>query len=159
MDERKAAGEESAQRRLEAIGRLLGIVDRLRDPGGCPWDREQTLLSMAPYSIEEAYELVEAIEGGDDDATIEEAGDLFMVLAMICRIAAESGRFDVASAADAVSAKLVRRHPHVFGDASVEGSSEVLANWERIKQEERRDKQADASAGAPITPSIAACLL
>lgn len=145
------AGEQRAPR-LEAIGRLLAIVDRLRDPGGCPWDREQTLTSMAGFAIEEAHELVEAIERGDDAACAEEAGDLLMVLAMICRIASEAERFDVAVAAEAVSEKLVRRHPHVFGELEVEGSREVLLNWERIKQEERREKRTDSSAlaGVPL---------
>lgn len=156
VDAAEGRAEEPRAAHLEAIGRLLAIVDRLRDPGGCPWDREQTLTSMAGFAIEEAHELVEAIERGDDEASAEEAGDLLMVLAMICRIASEAQRFDVATAAQAVSEKLVRRHPHVFGELEVEGSREVLANWERIKQEERREKRADASALAGIPLALPA---
>lgn len=153
-----ARGASSTPRsdRVEALDRLLGIVDRLRDPGGCPWDREQTVESMAAFVIEEGHELVEAIERGDDRGAVEEAGDLLMVLAMIARIASESRRFDLAEAAQAVSDKLVRRHPHVFGEVEVAGSGEVLANWERIKQEERRGKREDASALAGIPRSLPA---
>jgi MazG family protein len=138
--------------RLDALARVLAIVDRLRDPGGCPWDREQTLGSMAPSLIEEAFEAVEAIERGDAQGTAEELGDLLLVIALIARIAAEERRFDLRAAAEAVGDKLIRRHPHVFGDVRVESAEHALANWERIKQGERREKRADASAlaGVPL---------
>ncbi len=138
--------------RIESLEQLLSIVDRLRDPGGCPWDREQTISSMAEFVIEEGFELVEAIEKGDDQGTVEELGDLLMVLSMICRIAAEEGRFDIGRAAAAVSDKLVRRHPHVFADTEVDGSRQVLANWEAIKKEERKSEVKDSSAlaGMPL---------
>lgn len=138
--------------RLDALARLLAIVDRLRAPDGCPWDREQTVGSMAPSLIEEAHECVEAIERGDGAGTVEEAGDLLMVLALISRIASEEGRFDLGAVARAVGDKLVRRHPHVFGELEVKGSAEALASWERIKQREREGKGEDASAlaGVPV---------
>ena len=147
---------ETGDARLDALARLLAIVDRLRAPDGCPWDREQTVASMASSLTEEAFEAVEAIDQGDEEGTVEELGDLVMVVALISRIAEQNERFDMASIATAVGDKLIRRHPHVFGDASEvpdAGSSVgVLTNWERIKKAERADKDADASAmaGVPI---------
>jgi tetrapyrrole methylase family protein / MazG family protein len=138
--------------RLCAVARLIAIVDRLRAPDGCPWDRKQTISSMAPHLVEEAYEMLEAIESERDADTAEEAGDLLMVIALICRIAEQSGRFDLARAANSVSEKLVRRHPHVFGEVKVETADQVLANWEAIKKAERGEKEVDDSAlaGVPI---------
>src|SRR3954447_17271843 len=137
----------------KAIRRLLEIMDRLRDPGGCPWDREQTLKTLTPYLLEEAHEVIEAIESGDSQHHKEELGDLLFQVVFQSRIAREEGKFDFAQVADAISDKLVRRHPHVFGDVSVSGSGEVVRNWERIKAEERKEKgQAPRSAigGVPV---------
>lgn len=142
--------------RLDALARLCAIVDRLRAPDGCPWDREQTLASMAPSLVEEAHEALEAIETEGDEAVVEELGDLLMAVTLIARIAQDERRFDLADAARAVGDKLLRRHPHVFGEVQVEGSAQVLANWERIKQEERREKQADASALAGVPRALPA---
>lgn len=138
--------------RSAAFGRLLAIVDRLRAPDGCPWDRKQTVESMAPHLVEEAHEAVEAIETKGDAETAEEAGDLLMVIAMICRIAQDAGRFDLATASNAIADKLVRRHPHVFGTVEVESADEVLRNWEAIKKTERAAKDEDSSAlaGVPV---------
>ncbi|MCL4135897.1 UNVERIFIED_CONTAM: hypothetical protein GTU68_051639 [Idotea baltica] len=114
---------------------------------------------MATYVIEEGYELVEAIEREDDNATQEELGDLLMVLALICRIASENGRFDMQQAADTVAEKIVRRHPHVFGGKDKAGDAdEALANWEAVKAEEREGGKEDASvlAGLPVAlPALA----
>ncbi|MDP6537958.1 MAG: nucleoside triphosphate pyrophosphohydrolase [Planctomycetota bacterium] len=148
--------ESPADERLRAIGRLLEIVDRLREPGGCPWDREQTVDSMASHLIEEAHELVEAVDAGDDGETVEEAGDVLMVLALICRIAGEEERFDLADAARTVSEKLVRRHPHVFGEAEASDPEHVLRQWEEIKADERREKGGDESALAGVPRSLPA---
>lgn len=142
--------------RLAPLARLLAIVDRLRAPDGCPWDRKQTVESMAKYVLEEGHELVDAIERGDDSGAAEEAGDVLMVIAMITRIASENGRFDLARAADSVSDKLVRRHPHVFGDVEAKDADTVLANWEAIKKTEREEKAADASALAGLPVSLPA---
>ena len=142
--------------RTDALRRLLAIVDRLRAPDGCPWDREQTIESMAPSLVEEAHEMVEAIETGSDDGTVEEAGDLLMVVMLICRIAEQEGRFDLARAATLVGDKLIRRHPHVFGDAKADSSAHVVANWEKIKAAEREDKQVDASALAGVPGAMPA---
>src|SRR4030088_1868651 len=123
-----------------AVARLLGIMDRLRDPGGCPWDREQTLRTLTPYLLEEAHEVIEAIEAGDAAHHLEELGDLLFQVVFQARIAREEGKFDFAAVCDSISEKLTRRHPHVFGDVSVSGSSEVVKNWERIKADERKAK-------------------
>jgi len=137
----------------DAMQRLLDIMDKLRDPGGCPWDREQTLRSLTPYLLEEAHEVIEAIEAGDSAHHKEELGDLLFQVVFQARIAREEGKFDFAQVCDAISEKLTRRHPHVFGDVSVSGSREVVKNWERIKADERREKgQAERSAvgGVPV---------
>jgi len=123
-----------------AIDRLLRIMDKLRDPGGCPWDREQTLRTLTPYLLEEAHEVIEAIEAGDAQHHKEELGDLLFQVVFQARIAREEGKFDFAKVCDSISDKLTRRHPHVFGDVSVSGSREVVKNWERIKADERKAK-------------------
>jgi MazG family protein len=135
-----------------AIDRLLGIMDKLRDPGGCPWDREQTLRTLTPYLLEEAHEVIEAIENGDVANHREELGDLLFQVVFQSRITKEEGKFDFAAVCDAIADKLTRRHPHVFGNASVSGSAEVLKNWEVIKAEERKEKGQVRSAigGVPV---------
>lgn len=138
--------------RATALLRLIRIVERLRAPDGCPWDREQTLRSLAPTLIEEAHELVEAIETGDVRAECEEAGDVLLVVALLAQVADEDGRFDLEAAAQGVGDKLVRRHPHVFGDVTVDGAGGAIANWEAIKQSERAARKGDdasALAGVP----------
>jgi MazG family protein len=137
-----------------AVERLLSIMDKLRDPGGCPWDREQTLRTLTPYLLEEAHEVIEAIEAGDAAHHREELGDLLFQVVFQARIAREEGKFDFASVCDAISEKLTRRHPHVFGEVTVSGSKEVVKNWERIKADERKEKgQAPRSAigGVPVS--------
>src|SRR3954466_15222151 len=144
------AHQEAAQ---AAIGRLLDIMDKLRDPGGCPWDREQTLRSLTPYLLEEAHEVIEAIEAGDAPHHREELGDLLFQVVFQSRIAREEGKFDFASVCDSIAEKLTRRHPHVFGDVSVCGSREVVKNWERIKADERKAAGAaprSAIGGVPV---------
>src|SRR3954462_1583490 len=123
-----------------AIVRLLEIMDKLRDPGGCPWDREQTLRSLTPYLLEEAHEVIEAIEAGDAAHHREELGDLLFQVVFQARIAREEGKFDFAAVCDAIADKLTRRHPHIFAEAAVKDSREVIKNWERIKAEERKEK-------------------
>jgi MazG family protein len=138
--------------RLAAFARLLGVVDRLRAPDGCPWDRKQTVASIAPSLVEEAHEALEAVESGADRDVVEETGDVLMVVTLICRIAEDEGRFDLAASANAIADKLVRRHPHVFGEVKAETADEVLANWEAIKKGERAEKKEDDSAlaGVPV---------
>jgi MazG family protein len=138
----------------EAMERLLRIMDKLRDPGGCPWDREQTLRSLTPYLLEEAHEVIEAIESGDAQHHREELGDLLFQVVFQARIAREEGKFDFAAVCEAISDKLTRRHPHVFGDVTVSGSREVVKNWERIKADERKEKGQEARSaigGVPVS--------
>jgi len=138
--------------RVAAFARLLGVVDRLRGENGCPWDKKQTVATMAKYLVEESYEALEAVERKTDADVSEECGDLLMVIALVARIAQEGQRFDMSTVAHGVSDKLVRRHPHVFGDVVAEDADTVLANWEAIKQQERAGKLEDASAlaGVPL---------
>ncbi len=126
--------------KLEELARLIEIVTRLRAPDGCPWDREQTEQTMAPHLLEEAYEAVDAIVAGSAEHAKEELGDVLMNVFMIAEIAAESDRFDLGEVARGIAEKLVRRHPHVFGDLVVDDADEVLANWEAIKRREHQDR-------------------
>jgi tetrapyrrole methylase family protein/MazG family protein len=121
------------------IQAIFEVIARLRAPGGCPWDREQTHESLRPYLLEETYELLEAIDSGDDAKMKEELGDLLLQVAMHAEIAAEEKRFDAAEISEAVAAKMVARHPHVFGDVSVANADEVLRNWEHTKVKEARN--------------------
>ena len=127
------------------VGAIFEVVARLRAPGGCPWDREQTHESLRPYLLEETYELLEAIDSGDDTKMKEELGDLLLQVAMHAEIAAEGGRFDAAQVSEAVAAKMVKRHPHVFGSTSVADADEVLRNWEHQKAHEARKAGKDES--------------
>ena len=113
------------------------IIAQLRAPGGCPWDREQTAETLKPYVVEEAYEVVEAIDGGDPDKLAEELGDLLLQVVLQAQLADEAGAFSIADVIEAINTKLVRRHPHVFGDQQVKDAREVLANWETLKERER----------------------
>lgn len=130
-----------------ALERLVDIMARLRGPDGCPWDREQDLRSVRPYLIEEAYEVLEALDADDVPEHRTELGDLLLQIVFQARLREEQGAFAFADVADAVSDKLVRRHPHVFGDTKVEDTREVLANWARLKEQERRGQgKVDPSA-------------
>ena len=120
------------------IAAIFEVVHTLRAPGGCPWDREQTHESLRQYLLEETYELLEAIDAGDDAKMMEELGDLLLQVAMHAEIAAQEGRFDAAKVSEAAAAKMVKRHPHVFGDKSVADADEVLRNWEHQKMSEAR---------------------
>lgn len=130
-----------------ALERLVDIMARLRGPDGCPWDREQDLRSVRPYLIEEAYEVLEALDADDVPEHRTELGDLLLQIVFQARLREEQGEFAFADVADAVSDKLVRRHPHVFGDTKVEDTREVLENWARLKEQERRGQgKVDPSA-------------
>ncbi len=135
---------------------LLGIMKKLRGPGGCPWDREQTMESLRPCILEEAHELVEAIEGGDDSSVSEECGDLLLQVVFISCLAGEENRFGLTEVIEGLNRKLVRRHPHVFGEQKIDSSDAVLKNWERIKQKERKAKNEDPSVFAGIPRDLPA---
>lgn len=127
-------------RASDSIERLLAIMHRLRAPGGCPWDREQTLASLRPYVLEETYEVLEAIDAGDVAGHREELGDLLLQIVFQAELRQEAGQFEFADVADAISDKLVSRHPHVFGDAQVQDADGVLRQWAALKREEKRRK-------------------
>ena len=123
----------------DGIAAIFEVVHRLRQPDGCPWDREQTHESLRPYLLEETYEVLEAIDSKDDSKLMEELGDLLLQVAMHAEIAAQEGRFDATQVSEAVAAKMVKRHPHVFGDVSAANADEVLRNWEHQKMHESRE--------------------
>ncbi len=116
---------------------LLRVMHRLRGPGGCPWDREQTHRSLARHLLEEAHETLEAIDSGRPELLREELGDLLLQVVFHAEMAREEGTFDIDDVAEGITAKLIRRHPHVFGETQVGSAAEVLVNWERIKAEEK----------------------
>jgi MazG family protein len=145
-------------RAARSIEHLLSIMERLRGPDGCPWDREQTLRTLRPYVLEETYEVLEAIDGGDVSEHREELGDLLLQVVFQAQLRREEGAFDFADVADAISGKLVSRHPHVFGDAEVKDAEGVLRQWAALKREEKRKKGGGKSAleGVPrAMPALA----
>jgi tetrapyrrole methylase family protein/MazG family protein len=125
------------------------IADRLRWPDGCPWDLEQTHQSLRKHLLEETYEVYDALERGATPALAEELGDLYLQIVLHAQLAAEAGVFDLADVQAALSRKVIRRHPHVFGDAVAETAADVLRQWERIKAVERADAAADAGGAGP----------
>jgi MazG family protein len=149
---RRRSGKPVKQRQLtpgQWFEKLVAVQARLRAPNGCPWDREQTHQSLRTYLIEEAYEVLEALESGNDAKFAEEMGDLLLQIVFHSQIAREEGRFTVAEVIREIHDKMIRRHPHVFGKTSAKDSAEVLRNWEQIKAEERRSggKKSDSSDG------------
>lgn len=130
----------------ERFERAVSIMARLRGPGGCPWDREQTFESIKPYTIEETYEVLEAIDNRDWKELPGELGDLLLQVLFYSEMAAENKHFSIDDVLDRLSNKLVNRHPHVFGSVTVETSGEVLRNWEAIKSDEKK-KRLEADGG------------
>jgi MazG family protein len=131
----------------EKFERAVSIMARLRAPGGCPWDREQTFDSIKPYTLEETYEVIEAIDKRDWNELPGELGDLLLQVLFYSEMAKEDGRFSIDDVLDRLSNKLVARHPHVFGDVKAETPQEVLRNWEALKAEEKRKNGVDSAAG------------
>src|SRR6478672_9992751 len=122
---------------------LVDLMHRLRSPNGCPWDREQTYATLAPMMLEEAYEAFEAVEAartGRPEELRDELGDLLFQVLFYAQVAKERGEFEIGDVTDAIHSKMVRRHPHVFGDVRADDSAQVLRNWESMKAEERRAK-------------------
>lgn len=129
---------EPARTAGEAVQELVDVMDRLRSPGGCPWDAEQTHTSLLPYLVEETYEVVDAVERGGRDDVVEELGDLLLQVVFHARLAHEHEQpFSMVEVADGIAAKLRRRHPHVFGDVVADSAEQVSANWETIKAAEK----------------------
>jgi MazG family protein len=129
--------------------KLVAIQKKLRDPGGCPWDREQSHQTLRTYLIEEAYEVLDAIESGQDDKFVEELGDLLLQVTFHSQIAAEEKRFNISDVIQSIHDKMIRRHPHVFGDTQAKDSEEVLRNWNTIKAQEKLAKEGTAANGEP----------
>lgn len=139
-------------KKKSAINELLEVMTRLRSPTGCPWDREQNHLTLRRHAIEEVYELIDAIENRDDHEMAEELGDLLLQVVFHCQLARERGAFDFEQVTRHLVAKLIRRHPHVFGNTKVKDVDEVWANWEKIKQAEKvgtRHERPSALDGIP----------
>ena len=126
--------------RKELFDQFCNIIAKLRAPDGCPWDRKQTAESMKKSLLEEAQEAVDAIDNKDDENLAEELGDVLLVLAMITRIKEEEGKFAMADVISGVNEKLIRRHPHIFGDAKATTPEEVLKLWNQVKAEEKKKK-------------------
>lgn len=150
---------------LTAIQELIEVVAKLRSPdGGCPWDLAQTPESLTPYVIEEAYEVVDAIRSGDPKAIAEELGDLLLQVILQAQIASESNQFSLTEIANGITEKLIRRHPHVFGDVQVNSVDEVHQNWEQIKATEKGETLENTSLSsklgriARILPPISATM-
>ncbi len=150
-------------RTLSEMERLQDIMARLRAEGGCPWDRAQDLSSLRPYLVEETYEVLEEMdrlgEGGSWRALCEELGDLLFQIVFHAQLAREIGEFELADVAQAISDKIIRRHPHVFGDVRVAGAEQVLQNWARLKAEERRLRTGSVGSVLDGVPTAAPALL
>ncbi len=126
---------------------LVSLMDRLRGPGGCPWDQEQTYSTLRGYLLEESYEVAEAIDRGEPSALREELGDLLFQIVFLSRLAKEEGKFTVDDILQAIAEKMIRRHPHVFGDARAEDAEQVLRQWEEIKRGEKETAPRDERSG------------
>lgn len=140
------------QKKTSAIDELLQIMARLRSPTGCPWDREQTHMTLRFHAVEEVYELMDSIEAGDDHEMTEELGDLLLQVVFHCQLGQERGAFDFESVARNISEKLIRRHPHVFGDGAAKTVDEVWTQWDKIKKAEKagsKHERASALDGIP----------
>ena len=157
-DIRITARDRSAGKWFE---KLVALQARLRGPGGCPWDREQTHQTLRKFLIEETYEVLDAMESGDARHFSSELGDLLLQVIFHSILAEETGAFTISDVIESVHSKMIRRHPHVFGDAKAKNSKEVLKNWEQIKSEERAEKMAksDGGASANSRPTEATSLL
>jgi len=134
---------------------LVDTIARLRGPGGCPWDRQQTHASMRDSLLEECYEVLEALDDGDINRLSVEMGDLLMQIVFHCQIASEAGEFELGDVIGGINEKLIRRHPHVFGSAEAKDADEVLVNWEALKKEERREGVSMLNGAPKTMPALA----
>jgi tetrapyrrole methylase family protein / MazG family protein len=125
------------ERMAAAFGKLCAVVARLRSPQGCPWDKAQTLETIKPYTLEETYELLEAIDAADDDAIVEELGDLLLQVVLDAQIGADQGRFGLIDVVERITQKMIHRHPHVFGTAVANSAAEVSQHWDEAKKREK----------------------
>lgn len=141
---------------MRQFDELLEVASILNGPNGCSWDQKQTFFSLQPYVLEEAHEVVEAVDGEDDQEIIEELGDLLYTVIFYAKVAQKEDRFSIKEVLEVVKEKLIRRHPHVFGSLKVESEEEVIKNWERIKQEKEGKQKDSLLQGIPEKlPSLA----
>ncbi len=140
---------------LSQFSSLVEIIARLRAPDGCPWDRQQTHASLREFLLEECYEALEALDEGDADKLCQELGDLLLQIVLQAQIAREAGEFEMADVLTAINAKLIHRHPHVFGETKVESAEEVAHNWEALKQAERGTETSILASVPRQTPALA----
>jgi tetrapyrrole methylase family protein/MazG family protein len=150
----RAADEVPSRAGGDHLLELVKVIHRLQAPDGCPWDREQTHQSLARHLLEETHETLETIDSGDPERLREELGDLLLQVVFHAEIAARDGEFDIDDVAETIVAKLIKRHPHVFGDVKVRSASEVLVNWERIKAEEKGEHPVEDDIPATL-PALA----
>src|SRR5919112_57107 len=134
------------RKKTPAISDLLKVMAKLRSPQGCPWDREQDHMTLRFHAVEEVYELIDAIEAGDDPEMAEELGDLLLQVVFHCQLARERGAFDFEAVARQMTEKLLRRHPHVFGDSDAKTVDAVWAQWDKIKQAEKKGTQRERTS-------------
>lgn len=138
-----------------AFVRLCETIAKLRSPDGCPWDRQQTLATIKPYTLEETYELLEAIDSDNNEAICEELGDVLMQVVLDAQIAKDEGRFDIVPVIEGISEKMIRRHPHVFGDETAETAADVTQHWDKAKNAEKQQRES-ALDGIPVDlPTLA----
>jgi len=140
-----------ADKRWQEIGAIWEIIDRLRGESGCPWDRKQTPRSVQTYLVEEAHEAAAAVRSGRLEEIRDELGDVLFMVLFLVHLHEEQGDFRLEEVCQAISEKMIRRHPHVFGDAAVHSAGEVRANWEKIKADEKRDSGKKDSGGVPAS--------
>lgn len=138
---------------MKEMKKLLDVAERLLGPNGCPWDKEQTIFTLQPYLLEETHELIEAIDAKDHSKIKEELGDVLYALIFVAMLAEKEGGFKFFEAVDAVAEKLIRRHPHVFGELKVDSTDDVLKNWEETKKKEGKKNPLDGIP--PTLPSLA----
>jgi len=141
---------------LNNLKKLIEIVEILRSENGCPWDKEQTHASLKANMLEEAYEAIDAIDSGSSKDLCEELGDVLLQVILHSQIASEENKFNIEDVAKNISDKIIRRHPHVFGDLKVSGTKEVLANWDLIKQQEKPERKSALSGVAKSQPALLA---
>ena len=135
---------------MKSFQELLDIADTLHGPNGCPWDKEQTFRSLRPHLLEELHEVLEAVDEDDADKMVEELGDLLFIIVFYAKLGQKSARFQMEDILQAVASKLIRRHPHVFGEVEVKNAADVVHHWERIKKMEKKERK-NALEGIPKT--------
>jgi MazG family protein len=139
---------------MEQFNALLHVAEKLLSPNGCPWDLKQTFQSLQPYVLEEAHEVIEAVDLDDDSKIIEELGDLLYTIIFYGKLAEKTGRFSTEQIVTAIKEKLIRRHPHIFGDVKVENVEEVVSNWDKIKKQEKAAKKVELDEIPPTLPGL-----